>query len=61
MTTGDKPASTVTVAQLRNGRWGFVLKFRGITYPVQGQFATKEQAEMLRAAALHALEQPKQR
>ncbi|MDI7863973.1 hypothetical protein MRS76_18660 [Rhizobiaceae bacterium n13] len=50
-----KPETTVTIEKRQNGRWCFVLKFRGVTYPAQGQFASLVQAQAEGQAALKAL------
>jgi hypothetical protein len=52
----NKPDSTVTAVQLRNGRWAFVLKYRGVTYPAQGQFPTEVAAKAFGEGALKVLE-----
>ncbi len=49
-------ASSVRAVALRNGRWAFVLVYRGVTYPAQGAFGSALQAQAAGAAALKALE-----
>jgi hypothetical protein len=39
-----------------NGRWAFVLTYRGVTYPAQGQFGSQLQAQAAAQAAMKLLE-----
>ncbi|WP_203422842.1 hypothetical protein [Sinorhizobium sp. BG8] len=52
----SQPETTVTVRKLANGRWGFVVKFRGVTYPVQGQFTSQLQAIAAGQAVIKAMD-----
>lgn len=49
-------ASSITLVPLRNGRWAFVLVYRGVTYPAQGAFTTQLQAHAAGVAALKGFE-----
>lgn len=57
MSTEKKPETTVTVEKRSNGKWCFVIKHRGVTYPAQGNFTSMLQAQAVAQTALKALEQ----
>ncbi|WP_172751294.1 hypothetical protein [Ensifer sp. LCM 4579] len=48
--SADKPDAIIKIEKRLNGRWAFVLTFRGVTYPAQGQFGSQIEAQ----AAAHA-------
>lgn len=48
--------SSVTVVKARDGKWSFVLTFRGVTRPAMGKFASQIQAQAAGMAALKALD-----
>lgn len=50
MSADNKPDATIKVEKRVNGRWAFVLTYRGVTYPAQGQFGS----QILAQAAAHA-------
>ncbi|ASY63491.1 hypothetical protein SJ05684_c20490 [Sinorhizobium sojae CCBAU 05684] len=50
MSADNKPDATIKVEKRLNGRWAFVLTYRGVTYPAQGQFGSQVEAQ----AAAHA-------
>ncbi|HEV7308360.1 hypothetical protein [Ensifer sp.] len=56
MSTGNKPETSVTVEKRQNGKWCFVIKYRGVTHPAQGNFSSMLQAQAVAQAALKALE-----
>ncbi|MDX3927013.1 MAG: hypothetical protein QHC90_14560 [Shinella sp.] len=56
MNTTSEPQSKITVSQLPNGRWCFVLTFRGVTYPAQGSFPSLMAADAAAKATIRALE-----
>ncbi|WEX79199.1 hypothetical protein PYH37_004457 [Sinorhizobium numidicum] len=56
MNSDNKPAATITVEKRLNGRWGFVLTNRGVTYPAQGQFSTQLEAQAAAHAAMKLLQ-----
>jgi hypothetical protein len=39
-----------------NGRWAYVLTYRGVTYPAQGEFGSQLQAQAAAQAAKKLLE-----
>lgn len=49
-------ASSVKTVQFRSGAWGFVLQYRGVTYPVQGKFPSEQMARAIGETALKQLE-----
>ncbi|MCA1491834.1 hypothetical protein [Sinorhizobium alkalisoli] len=51
MSADNKPDATIKVEKRLNGRWAFVLTYRGVTYPAHGQFGSQVEAQ---AAALAA-------
>ncbi|MDK1373385.1 MULTISPECIES: hypothetical protein [unclassified Sinorhizobium] len=57
MNSDNKPDATIKVEKRLNGRWAFVLTFRGVTYPAEGQFASELQAQAAAHAAKKILEQ----
>lgn len=57
MNADNKSDATIKVEKRLNGRWAFVLTFRGVTYPGQGQFATQLQAQAAAHAAIKLLQQ----
>ncbi|AFL52855.1 hypothetical protein ABIE78_001256 [Sinorhizobium fredii] len=56
MNSDKKAAATITVEKRMNGRWAFVLTYRGVTYPAQGQFGSQLQAQAAAQAAMKLLE-----
>ena len=48
--------SNVKTVLLRNGTWAFVLVYRGVTYPMQGNYPTEAAAKAFGETALRALE-----
>ncbi|AHK43686.1 MULTISPECIES: hypothetical protein [Ensifer] len=56
MTTDKKPETTVTVEKRMNGKWCFVVKYRGVTHPAQGNFSSMLQAQAIGQSVLKALE-----
>lgn len=56
MTTDKNPETTVTVEKRTNGNWCFVVKFRGVTHPAQGNFSSMLQAHAIGQSVLKALE-----
>ncbi|MGF6172451.1 hypothetical protein [Ensifer sp. 4252] len=56
MTTDKKPETTVTVEKRLNGKWCFVVKYRGVTHPAQGNFSSMLQAQAIGQSVLRALE-----
>lgn len=57
MTADNKPETTVTVEKRPNGKWCFVVKYRGVTHPAQGSFTSMLQAQAVGQSVLKALEQ----
>ncbi|MBB4188030.1 hypothetical protein [Sinorhizobium terangae] len=57
MNSDNKPDATIKVEKRLNGRWAFVLTFRGVTYPAEGQFASEFQAQAAAHAAMKFLQQ----
>lgn len=51
----DKPDAEFRVEKRTNGRWAFVLSYRGVTYPAQGQFSTQLQAQAAAYVAMKLL------
>ncbi|MEI2297703.1 hypothetical protein [Ensifer sp. MJa1] len=56
MTTDKKPETSVNVEKRASGKWCFVIKFRGVTYPAQGNFTSMLQAQAAAQTALKVLE-----
>ncbi|PDT84142.1 hypothetical protein [Sinorhizobium sp. BJ1] len=56
MNSDNKAAATITVEKRMNGRWAFVLTYRGVTYPAQGEFGSQLQAQAAAQAAMKLLE-----
>lgn len=56
MSADKKPETTVTVEKRSNGKWCFVIKHRGVTYPAQGNFTSMLQAQAVAQSTLKALE-----
>ncbi|MCA1370004.1 hypothetical protein [Ensifer aridi] len=56
MNSDNKPEATIRVEKRMNGRWAFVLSYRGVTYPAQGQFSTQLQAQAVAHAAMKLLQ-----
>ncbi|AUX76807.1 hypothetical protein NXT3_CH02242 [Sinorhizobium fredii] len=56
LNSDKKPAATIRVEKRMNGRWAFVLTYRGVTYPAQGQFGSELQAQAAAEAAMKLLE-----
>ncbi|MBD9648795.1 hypothetical protein M2267_000911 [Ensifer sp. KUDG1] len=52
----NQPETSVTVEKRQNGKWCFVIKHRGVTYPAQGNFTSMLQAQAVAQTALKALE-----
>ncbi len=52
----NQPETSVTVEKRQNGKWCFVIKHRGVTYPAQGNFTSMLQAQAVAQNALKALE-----
>ena len=55
MHSKTQPETKVTIQKRQNGLWCFVVHFRGVTYPAQGQFTSLIQAQAEGQAALKAL------
>ncbi|GCA52372.1 MULTISPECIES: hypothetical protein [Sinorhizobium] len=55
MSPDNKPDAEIRVEKRTNGRWAFVLSYRGVTYPAQGQFATQLQAQSAAYVAVKLL------
>ncbi|PST21998.1 hypothetical protein C7U60_12120 [Mesorhizobium plurifarium] len=55
MNSENKPDGEIKIGKRTNGRWAFVLRFRGVTYPAQGQFSTQLQAQSAAYVALKLL------
>ncbi|OAP35819.1 hypothetical protein AU381_16675 [Sinorhizobium glycinis] len=56
MNSDKNPAATIKVEKRMNGRWAFVLTYRGVTYPAQGQFGSELQAQVAAQAARKLIE-----
>ncbi|WP_077962104.1 hypothetical protein [Ensifer adhaerens] len=56
MTSDKKPETSVSVEKRQNGRWCFVIKFRGVTYPAQGNFTSMLEAQASAQSVLKGLE-----
>ncbi|MCZ4092555.1 MULTISPECIES: hypothetical protein [Sinorhizobium] len=56
MNADNTPDATIKVEKRANGRWAFVLTYRGVTYPAEGQFASPLQAQAAAHAAKKLLE-----
>lgn len=56
MNTDKQPETTVKVEKRIDGSWCFVVKYRGVTYPAQGNFTSMLQAQAAAQSALKALE-----
>ncbi|WP_018240148.1 hypothetical protein [Ensifer sp. BR816] len=56
MSSDKKPAATIRVEKRMNGRWAYVLAYRGVTYPAQGEFGSQLQAQAAAHAAKKLLE-----
>jgi hypothetical protein len=52
----QEPVSKVTVEKRRDGKYFFVLTFRGVTYPAQGPFSSMLQASASGQAVLKVAE-----
>jgi len=59
MNSENEKQSKITVEKRPNGRWCFVLKHRGVTYPAQGQFTSMFQAQAAAEAAARLLTKPR--
>ncbi len=55
MSSKPQPETKVTIQKRQNGLWCFIINFRGVTYPAQGQFASMIQAQAEGQAALKTL------
>ena len=55
LNSNDKPDASIRVEKRMNGRWAFVLSYRGVTYPAQGQFSTELHAQAAAHAAMKLL------
>ncbi len=56
VSTDKQPETTVKVEKRVNGKWCFVIKFRGVTYPAQGNFTSALQAQAAAQSVLTTLE-----
>jgi hypothetical protein len=56
VSTDKQPETTVKVEKRINGKWCFVIKYRGVTYPAQGNFTSMLQAQAAAQSTLKALE-----
>lgn len=56
VSTDKQPETTVKVEKRVNGKWCFVIKYRGVTYPAQGNFTSMLQAQAAAQSTLKALE-----
>lgn len=56
VSTDKQPETTVKVEKRINGTWCFVIKYRGVTYPAQGNFTSMLQAQAAAQSTLKALE-----
>ena len=56
VSTDKQPETTVKVEKRINGKWCFVIKYRGVTYPAQGNFTSMLQAQAAAQSALKTLE-----
>ncbi|MGV8936015.1 MAG: hypothetical protein ACOH2J_02770 [Allorhizobium sp.] len=53
------PASSLTVVERNDGTWAFSLKIKGVVYPAQGNFPSRQKAEMVGFSTLNAALNPK--
>lgn len=53
------PESSLTVVQRSDGSWAFSVKIKGVAYPAQGMFKSRQQAEMVGFSTLNAALNPK--
>ncbi|OAP34147.1 hypothetical protein [Sinorhizobium saheli] len=51
-----KPDASIRIEKRMNGRWAFVLSYRGVTYPAEGQFSTQLQAQAAAHVAMKLLQ-----
>ena len=56
VSTDKQPETTVKVEKRINGKWCFVIKFRGVTYPAQGNFTSMLEAQAAAQSVLNGLE-----
>jgi hypothetical protein len=56
LNSDNKPDATIRIEKRMNGRWAFVLSYRGVTYPAQGQFSTPLQAQAVAHSAMKLLQ-----
>ncbi len=55
MNSDNKPDGEIKVEKRTNGRWAFVLSYRGVTYPAEGQFSTQLLAQSAAYVAMKLL------